>query len=693
MRRILSVFIAVALGLSAATADKAIHEALFASYIPVDDSDLQPELRARLIEVRDGIWAAAGKDLAFQSVLAPFADLRSFGQMCNIRSFLSTSGEAVFADLKAEDRLHVLYLLHSCSANEPRRLAMSLRSFYLSRTYGALQEALTGVNLNLYAPRSYIDNHRPVLPPTRLRYDARTKEITHRDGEIDYLIVGSGPAGSVLAHELRRGGKRVVLVERGSFTVPGAMETRLISDFQESSGGRYSVDGAILIKNGMAVGGGSLVNVDLCFAPTLPTVQFRIDRWRKDGRIGSMDFTRSDLAKAYEWVKSSIGTRVLAEGEINTNNRKLWDGAIASKLHPKLYDLNTYPPSQSPYPVTDKRSAATELILAALTDAANPLSMIPDAEVRRVLFDEGTSKIRGVEVKMRTAVDKPGILSDPNNLSVRAGDMVTIRARQVILSAGALGSPAILLRSKIPNDQIGRGVVLHASMPVIGKFDQTVDALSGTQASVFVDDFLISKGWALESMSAEPLYSAIMAMGPARYSLETMQAYRNLAGFGVMLIDTPSPDNRVRLDAQQEPEVVYTLSKADKARFRQGVAEAVRIMFRAGAKQVLLPSNEDLLGARSSQFEAMVLTNVGQADQIEKHLQFIPNRSIVTSAHMQATNKLGSSPTNSVVGKDFHVWGTEGLYVVDGSVFPTSIGANPMQSIYTFAKLFADQHR
>jgi choline dehydrogenase-like flavoprotein len=160
-----------------------------------------------------------------------------------------------------------------------------------------------------------------------------------------------------------------------------------------------------------------------------------------------------------------------------------------------------------------------------------------------------------------------------------------------------------------------------------------------------------------------------------------------------MLIDTPSPENRVRLDAQQEPEVVYALSQADKMRFRQGVAEAARIMFRAGAKQVLIPSDEDLLGVRPSQLEPMVLTNIRQAEQIEKNLQFIPNRSIVTSAHMQATNKLGSNPANSVVGKDLHVWGTEGLYVVDGSVFPTSIGANPMQSIYTFAKLFADQHQ
>ena len=58
---------------------------------------------------------------------------------------------------------------------------------------------------------------------------------------------------------------------------------------------------------------------------------------------------------------------------------------------------------------------------------------------------------------------------------------------------------------------------------------------------------------------------------------------------------------------------------------------------------------------------------------------------------MQATDKMGSSEVHSVVSRDFRVWGTKNLYVVDGSIFPTSIGANPMQSIYTFAKIFADR--
>jgi choline dehydrogenase-like flavoprotein len=80
-----------------------------------------------------------------------------------------------------------------------------------------------------------------------------------------------------------------------------------------------------------------------------------------------------------------------------------------------------------------------------------------------------------------------------------------------------------------------------------------------------------------------------------------------------------------------------------------------------------------------------------EASSAVARLQFIPNQTILTSAHLQATNKMGASPRDSVVSREFKVWGTDGLYVVDSSIFPTSIGANPMQSIYTFAKIFADR--
>jgi choline dehydrogenase-like flavoprotein len=269
----------------------------------------------------------------------------------------------------------------------------------------------------------------------------------------------------------------------------------------------------------------------------------------------------------------------------------------------------------------------------------------------------------------------------------------------VILAAGALGSPTVLLRSGLKNDQIGRGAVLHPSMPVMGRFDHPIDAMTGTEASVYVDDYLTDRGYALESMADQPLYAALMSPGPALHSFEMIKAFRDLAGFGVMLIDTPQPGNRVLLDESGAPQIDYTLSAADKQRFAEGIAQAIRVMFKAGAKEVYLPTTEDLLHGEGQQSEGnsemgmqpQVLTSVEQAGLVQKNLEFIANRSVVTSAHMQATDKMGASPQNSVVGQDFHVWGTEDLYVVDGSVFPTSVGANPMQSIYTIAKIFADR--
>lgn len=683
----------------------AVHDALFASFLPVTDLPNDPKTEALLMAARDGIWKQAGSSAEFRQLLLPFVDLRGFGSSCGIAQAIQDTGSvgtgsASFAGLSPANRQHVLLLLQSCADNGPRRLAATVRNFYIVKGYGAVQGQVTGVKLSLFAPPAYVKANQPKLPPTRLAYDSSKKELAERDGHaIDVLIVGSGPAGSVLAHELRRSGQRVLLLERGSFVVAGSMETRLIDDLVDT---RTSMDGTIRVRNGMAVGGGSQVNVDLCFAPTTDAIRTKIEGWRMDGRIAPDQFTQAELAREYEWVKKTIGTRTLTEREINLNNRALWDGARSSGLHPKLYSLNTYPPGKSPSPVTDKRSAESQLLLAALEDKSNPLGMMPDADVRRVIFDHRGDRQRavGVEVRMRPPIPEAGTIADPNGLKISPGETFTVHAKTVILSAGALGSPTVLLRSGVRNDQIGRGMILHPSMPIMGRFDHHIDVLTGTEASVYVDDRLVDRGYALESMADQPLYAALMSPGPALHSLEMIEAFRDLAGFGVMLIDTPQPGNRIVLDESGSPQIDYTLSESDKKRFAEGIAEAIRVMFRSGAKQVYLPTTEDILGLGGGGaspriglqigLQPQILTSADQATLVEKNLKFISNRSMVTSAHMQGTDKMGAHPQDSVVGQDFHVWGTEDLYVVDGSIFPTSVGANPMQSIYTIAKIFAD---
>ncbi|MEZ4625219.1 MAG: NAD(P)-binding protein [Thermomicrobiales bacterium] len=64
-------------------------------------------------------------------------------------------------------------------------------------------------------PDLYAGLNAPEIAPSRLVYDAATQSITHADGPIDYLVVGSGPGGATVANQLHAAGKRVVLIEKG----------------------------------------------------------------------------------------------------------------------------------------------------------------------------------------------------------------------------------------------------------------------------------------------------------------------------------------------------------------------------------------------------------------------------------------------------------------------------------------------
>jgi len=678
----------------------------------------QPDIQAISKQVEAGFWASvsAGPNpllTIFQGLTYP-TYLPFYGALQKstdpvIRKFITIPGG--MGGLTTDEASQVLsFFFEGTAGPVSTEMAMVIREAYLTVIWDLpLAAPLTGIQI----PETFVNNpalysklNYPNIPPSRLVYDPGTQTIRAKGGEIEYLVIGSGPAGATVAHELQQAGKKVVLIEQGPFVVWGSMNTMSYSKLMFGNDTVSTSDNGILVRSGQAMGGGTTVNIDLAFSPLEDTIHTRIKNWIDKGYIDGRFYTTDRLAATYQWVREIIHTRAVTQTELNRDNHALWDGANAYGVDPSLYHLNRFSQDLSPSPVTTKRDAARQLILPAMEDNMNPLSVIPDVAVQELLFDtaaNGNVTASGASLLVNAPWTQYGnTIVDPCGLNIPPGTQVKIYAQNVILSAGTIGSTKILLNTAqqqpaLQNPKIGKGLIMHPSFPLIGVFNERINLLEGLDSATFLDAFGVTPGFIFETMSGLPAYGAVLIPGNGLDVFKQITKFNQSVGFGVMLVDTPSDDNNITLN-KGSVQINYTLSEDDKARFRTGVAIAIRMMFLAGAKQVIIPTNENILGLDN--FDPMrgsYLDNIQQADLVEKNLQFIPNRTVLTSAHLQATNKMGASPDTSVASTRQRIWNMvtkeeiPNLYLMDSSMYPTSVGANPMQSLYTFAKIFSER--
>jgi choline dehydrogenase-like flavoprotein len=699
------------------------HAALFDNYLPIDE--VPPEIRslvvARARRVSDELLAAIAANpqlLELVTLLAepekampqPLLDyLRGLRERV-VDAFLQVG----FGSLEPNDRDPLWDVFIARAPAELMQIAARVRLLYLSTIWDL---PIAGPITGIQTPQVFIDNldawvatHTPDIPPSLLRYDESSRTIACVDGKpIDYLVVGSGPGGATVAAGLQSAGFRVVLVEKGPFVVWGSMDTRSYASLMYQDNAATSKDGAIIIRSGQTVGGASTVNIDLAFSPLEATVQTRLQAWIDEGRLDPDLYGIEAIRQSYDWVRSAIGTRELSESELNRDNLVLWNGAKAFGIDPSLYHLNRFAEGRSPSAVDDKRDAARELLLPAIQDPDNPLSIIPDASVEEILFeDDSGATASGVRLTTLTPwTAYANTVVDPCGLKIPPGTSVSVAARNIVVSAGTIGSSRLLLRTAranpeildaTPQTTIGRGLVLHPSVPIIGLFEDEIDLLEGLDSATHVDAFGPTPGFIFETMSGLPGYGAAIVPGSGRQVFEVLSKFQHSAGFGLMRIDSSASENRIVLDETGEDvEIQYTLTPEDIREMRHGLAIGIRMMFMAGAYEVVIPTNENVLDLPNFRpTDVVFLTKVEQADDVERNLNFIPNRTLLTSAHLQATNKMGPTPADSVVSTRQRVWRVDGkelpnLYVMDSSIFPTSVGANPMQAIYTLARIFTQR--
>lgn len=304
-----------------------------------------------------------------------------------------------------------------------------------------------------------------------------------------------------------------------------------------------------------------------------------------------------------------------------------------------------------------KRSMLGTYLIDAVDNRAR---IVTGARVQRVLTDEGQA--RGVIARVGEST-------------------LTVRADSVVLAAGALNTPAILLRSGVGGPAAGRYLRLHPVTAVWARFEQRVDPWTGILQTRYSDEFADLDGdgfgFRLETAPIHPLFpAAFLGWEDGASFKRDVLGLGHLDVGGILLRDRGH--GRVIIDKAGSPLWRYKISKGDQRHIREGVKRAAEMYAAAGANEII---SSTILPVRWRPGAEPIEEFMGGVDAIG----YGSNRTSYFTFHQMGSARMGSDPQKSVVDANNQAHDVRGLYVMDGSCFPTSSGVNPMLSIAAIA--------
>jgi choline dehydrogenase-like flavoprotein len=262
------------------------------------------------------------------------------------------------------------------------------------------------------------------------------------------------------------------------------------------------------------------------------------------------------------------------------------------------------------------------------------------------------------------------------------GKTLTVQAKHYVVAGGAINSPALLLRSGIANESglLGKRTFLHPVPIVSALMPHKVEAYNGAPQTVYSDHFLNTQpvtgeiGFKLE---APPIHPLIFASTMNAFGDEHDRWMRNLPNVHVLLallrdgFHDESVGGTVHLRNDGSAELDYPITDYVWRGVKRAMLAMAEIQFAAGADKVMVVH------------ELATATKSWKAAQAQ--IDALPMKPLLTrvvSAHVMGGCGMGPNAKSGVVDQLGRVHGLRNLSVHDGSVFPTSIGANPQLSIY-----------
>jgi choline dehydrogenase-like flavoprotein len=494
--------------------------------------------------------------------------------------------------------------------------------------------------------------------------------------EADVAIVGTGAGGGTTAEILSAAGYKVLLIEEGPLKTSSdfkMQEAEAYPSLYQEGIGRMSKDGAITIMQGRAVGGTTLVNWTSSFRTPEPT----LEHWAKEHNVKGHGV--AEMAPWFEKMEQRLGVAPWIMPP-NFNNDVIRVGCDKLGYHWKVIPRNVRGCWNLGYcgmgcPTNAKQSMLVTTIPATLEKGGELLYL---ARADKLLI-EG-DKVTGIQCQ---AMDERCVAP--------TGRTITVKARHYILSGGGINTPAILLRSKAPDphQRAGKRTFIHLVNFSAAQFEQVVNPFYGAPQSIYSDHFQWDDGTTGRmsfKLEVPPMQPALTATLLGRFGIDNAMRMEQLPHTNAMLallrdgFHPDSAEGTVELRSDGSPVLDYQMTDYTWDGIRRSFHTMAEIQFAAGAKSVL-PLHAD------AEYVKTLAEAKSQIDGLSLEIY----RTRLGSAHVMGGCAMGEDPTQAVTDSLGRHHQLRNLSIHDGSLFPTSIGANPQLSVYGLTAQLASQ--